>query len=84
MHVAIYWIGKDIYNYNNKYHNLKNNNTIKTMKPTATFHYGDLTYCQNPKSKYPKHKTRNQNNLQQYTPKRIPKAYYFWQNTMEN
>ena len=83
MHVAIYWIGKDIYNYNNNYHNLKNNNTIKTMKPTATFH-GDLTYCQNPKSKYPKHKTRNQNNLQQYTPKRIPKPYYFWQNTMEN
>ena len=81
MHIAIYWIGKDIYNYNNNYHNLKNNNTIKTM---ATFHYGDLTYCQNPKSKYTKHKTRNQHNLQQYTPKRIPKPYYFWQNTMEN
>ena len=32
MNIAIYWLGKDIYNYNKEFHHLKCNNMIKTNK----------------------------------------------------
>ena len=32
MGIAIYWVGKDIYNCNKHFHHLKNNNIIKNNK----------------------------------------------------
>ena len=29
MHIAIYWLGKDIYNFNKEFHHLKRNNITK-------------------------------------------------------
>ena len=60
MHIEIYWIGKDIYNYNYYYH-LKNSNIIKTIKPTTQFYYRDLIYyvkTQNPNIPNMKHETK--------------------------
>ena len=42
--MAIYWLGKDIYNYKNDYYHLKSNNIIKTIKQTTPFYYRDLAY----------------------------------------
>ena len=42
MHIAIYWLGKDVYNYNKEFYHLKNN-IIKTNK-MAPFYYRDLVY----------------------------------------
>ena len=35
MHIAIYWLGKDIYNYNKEFHHLKSNNIIKSNNMAA-------------------------------------------------
>ena len=43
MHIAIYWIREDIYNYNKHYYHLKNT-IIKTIKPTAPVYYRDLIH----------------------------------------
>ena len=43
MHIAIYWLGKDIYNYNKEFYHLKGNNIIKTNK-MPPFYYRDLTH----------------------------------------
>ena len=43
MHIAIYWIREDIYNYNKHYYRLKNT-IIKTIKPTAPVYYRDLIH----------------------------------------
>ena len=42
MHIAIYWLGKDVYNYNKEFYHLKNN-IMKTNK-MAPFYYRDLVY----------------------------------------
>ena len=42
MHIAIYWLGKDIYNYNEFYH-LKGSNIIKRNK-TPPFYYRDFVH----------------------------------------
>ena len=50
MHISIYWLGKDIYNYHKDFHHLKRNNIIKTYK-IPPFYYRDLIYyikTQNP------------------------------------
>ena len=43
MHITIYWLGKDIYNYNKEFFHLKGNNIIKTNK-MPPFHYRDLIH----------------------------------------
>ena len=43
MQIAIYWLSKDIYNYNKNYNHLKHNNIIKTNK-IAPFYYRELIY----------------------------------------
>ena len=43
MHISIYWLGKDIYNYHKDFHHLKRNNIIKTYK-IPPFYYRDLIY----------------------------------------
>ena len=43
MHIANYWLGKDIYNYNKEFYHLKGNNIIKTNK-IAPFYYRDLIH----------------------------------------
>ena len=43
MHIAIYWLGKDIYNYNKEFYHLKGNNIIKTNK-MPPFYYRDLIH----------------------------------------
>ena len=60
MHIAIYWLGKNIYNYNKEFYHLKNNNIIKTNK-MAPFHYRDLVYyikTQNPNVPNKKNETK--------------------------
>lgn len=50
MRTAIYWVGKDVFNYNKDFHHLKNNNIIKSNK-NPPFHYRDLIFqikTQNP------------------------------------
>ena len=32
MQLAIYWLAKEIYNYNRNYHHLKNNSILKAIK----------------------------------------------------
>ena len=41
MHIAIYWLGKDIYNYNKEFNHLKSNDSTKTNK-MYPFYYRDL------------------------------------------
>ena len=51
MQIAIYWLAKDIYNYDNNYNHLKHNNIVKTNK-TTPFYYRELIYyikTKNPK-----------------------------------
>ena len=58
MQIAIYWLAKDIYNYNNSY-NHQHNNIVKTNK-TISFYHRELIYyikTQNPKI-YSQTKTR--------------------------
>ena len=43
MHIAIYWLGKDICNYNKEFYHLKGNNIIKTNK-MPPFYYRDLIH----------------------------------------
>ena len=59
MHIAIYWLGKDIYNYSKEFYHLKGNNIIKTNK-MPPFYYQDLIHYM---------KTQNSNipNLQNKT-----------------
>lgn len=42
MHLATYWLAKDIYNYSKDFHYLKNNNRTKTTNMNARFYYKDL------------------------------------------
>ena len=58
-HIAVYWLGKDIYNYNKEFHNLKKNNITKTNK-MPPFYYRDLVH-------YIKTQNRNIPNLQNKT-----------------
>ena len=52
MHIAIYWLGKDIYNYNKEFYHLKEN-IIKTNK-MPPFYYQDLIhYIKTQKSNFP-------------------------------
>ena len=50
MQIAIYWLAKDIYNYNNSY-NHQHNNIVKTNKTTSFYHRELIYYIktQNPK-----------------------------------
>ena len=43
MHIAIYWLGKDIYYYNKDFNHLKNNKITKTNK-MPPFYYRDLIH----------------------------------------
>ena len=43
MHIAICWLGQDVYNYNKDYYHLKSNNILQTVK-TALFYYRDQIY----------------------------------------
>ena len=43
MDIAIYWLGKDIYDFNKEFHLLKRNNITKTNK-MPPFYYGDLIH----------------------------------------
>ena len=43
MHIAVYWLGKNIYNYNKDYYHLKSKTTLKTTK-TAPFYCRELIY----------------------------------------
>ena len=58
-YIAVYWLGKDIYNYNKEFHNLKKNNITKTNK-MPPFYYRDLVH-------YIKTQNRNIPNLQNKT-----------------
>ena len=60
MQIAIYWLAKDIYNYNKNYNHLKHNNITKTNK-IAPFYYRELIYylkIQNPKIPHLKTETK--------------------------
>ena len=59
MHIAIYWLGKHIYNYNKEFHHIKGSNIIKTNK-MPPFYYRDLIH-------YIKTQNSNISNLQNKT-----------------
>ena len=42
-HITVYWLRKDIYNYDKKFHHLKKNNITKTNK-MPSFYYRDLVH----------------------------------------
>ena len=43
MYIAIYWLAKEIYNYNKDYHHLKKNNILKSIQ-TVPFYYRDIIH----------------------------------------
>ena len=43
MYIAIYWLAKEIYNYNKDYYPLKKNNILKSTQ-TVPFYYRDIIY----------------------------------------
>ena len=44
LHIATYWLGKDIYNFNREFHHLKRNNITKTST-IPPLYYSDLIHC---------------------------------------
>ena len=77
-HIAIYWLGKDIYNYNKEFNLWKSSNITKTnkMPPPLFLLPGSSMLYKNPKSKHPKPTKQNQNNIQKYIRKKFPKSIH--------
>ena len=77
--------GKDIYNHHKHFHYLKRNTIIKTSKihpPLPPLSSPSPPY-QNPKSQHSELAKQNQNNIQQYIRKTLPKSQRIRRKKME-